>query len=47
MRGIMRTFGRRQNRPLLLLHGIAGHLWNVQMADRFNDALARVLDVQT
>jgi len=24
----------------------AGHLWNVQMADRFNDALARALDVR-
>ena len=24
----------------------AGHLWNVQMADRFNDALARALDAR-
>jgi hypothetical protein len=25
----------------------AGHLWNVQMADRFNDALARALHAKT
>jgi 3-oxoadipate enol-lactonase len=42
-----RATARLMSNARLHIEPGAGHLWNVQMADRFNDALARALDAKT